>query len=306
MSRAADHGATPAPVCVRLVGGLGNQLFQYATARAVALRNKAELVLDARAYSAAPAPAALARNTHRSFDLQHFAIAAQIGREEQLPPPRSRRFCYYRWRYFGRHPRFKRQRGHGFNPSVLALGTDVYLHGYFQSERYFAEFADTLHRELRIGTPPSAENARWLDDIRAGPSVSLHVRRGDYVSTSGVRASFGTCSPDYYRRALARIRERSNTDPTVYVFSDEPGWVRDNLTLGAPMRVIGHNGGTTAYEDMRLMSACTHHVIANSSFSWWGAWLDSNPKKCVVAPKRWFNDRKLANPDIVPETWETL
>lgn len=295
-----------APVYVRLIGGLGNQLFQYATARAVALRNKSDLVLDTRAYSADVTLPGSADKVRRSYDLGNFAIVAHPDGADQLPPPRSSRLAYALWRYFRRPPQFVRERGLGFNQSVIRLGANVYLHGYFQSERYFAEFADTIRRELRIITPPSAENARWLEDIRASNAVSLHVRRGDYVLGAKASQTHGTCSPDYYRRALAHIRRYTDADPVVYVFSDDPDWARANILLDAKCRVIGHNNGETAYEDMRLMAACAHHIIANSSLSWWGAWLDPKPDKCVVAPRRWTANPKTFNPDILPRAWQAL
>ena len=285
---------------VRLLGGLGNQLFQYATARALALRRGTGLVLDLRSLGR-KGPA------HSVYGLHHFAIAARIGSDAELPPDRSRPLAHALWRLGLGRPRFLRERGLGVNPAVLAAPDDSYLHGYFQSERYFADALPALRQELRIVTPPSPENARWLDRIAADDrAVSLHLRRGDYVSQAKGSATHGTCDADYYRRGLAEIARRTGLEPRVHVFSDDPAWARDNLALGVETLVLGHNGPDQPHEDLRLMAACRHHVIANSTFSWWGGWLDPRPEKLVVAPQRWFASDRMHNPDILPESWISL
>lgn len=283
-------------IYIRLVGGLGNQLFQYACARAVALRHGVELVLDTRELSRGA--------SHAIYGLDRFAIAARVEADERLPPARNRLFLYALWRTgFGR-PRFLRERGLGVNPRVLAAGDDTYLHGYFQSQDYFSDALGKIRAELRIITPPSAENQAWLDRIMADEgAVSVHLRRGDYVKVKKGNATHGTCDESYYRAAIAAISARNNMRPRAYVFSDDPDWARAHLDLGVETAVLGHNGPMQHYEDLRLMAACRHHVIANSTFSWWGAWLNPSLTKTVVAPKRWFAKEKLVNPDILPAGW---
>ncbi|PTX56800.1 glycosyl transferase family 11 [Litoreibacter ponti] len=282
-------------IIARIFGGLGNQLFQYATARALAKRACAPLWLDIRL-----APP----GDHWEFALNHFAIEAKIAQPGELPPDKNSKLRYAAWRYLGGSPKFTRERGLGFNENILSLRGDVYLHGYFQSERYFEDFPG-LRQELTIKTPPSDENRRWADDIRAVPSVSLHLRRGDYLTAKGA-GSHASCDAAYYERALNHVAEKMDAEPKVFVFSDDPDWARDNLKLPFEMRVAGHNGSDKHYEDMRLISICRHNIIANSTFSWWGAWLNDNPDKVVVAPKVWFANPKLANPDITPESWIRL
>ncbi len=285
-------------IIARLAGGLGNQLFQYAAARAVALRNDTDLVLDARGF--------VPRKPF-TYDLGHFAISGRVGGEDELPPGRNKPLRYGLWRAFGRSPRFVRENGLGFNPSIANLGPDVYLHGYFQSERYFADVTSTIRKELAIVTEPDAENQRWLEEIDgAGNAVSLHVRRGDYVASAGGQNVYGTCDAAYYARAFAHVRERTGGDATLFVFSDDPDWAEQNLAFDAPMRFARHNGRATAYEDLRLMAACRHHIIANSTFSWWGAWLDPSRDKVVAAPAHWFADSRLNNPDIYPDEWTRI
>lgn len=281
---------------MRLVGGLGNQLFQYACGRAVALRHGTELVLDTRELSRGAA--------HAVFGLDHFAIRARMGGSADLPPPRSRVLAYGLWRAGFMAPRFLRERGLGVNPAVLAAGDGTYLHGYFQSEAYFRDVVPQIRPELEIVTPPSDDNLRWASRIAGDDrAVSLHVRRGDYVASAKGQQVHGTCDADYYARAVAAIRARAGIDPRLYVFSDDPHWARDNLALDAETVVLDHNPPGAAVEDMRLMGVCRHHIIANSSFSWWGAWRNPSAGKVVVAPVRWFADPKLHNPDICPPEW---
>lgn len=283
-------------IYVRLAGGLGNQMFQYATARALALRMGSEVLLDVRDLRDGP--------RHAVFGLDRFRIRARVGQEEELPPGRSQPLRYAIWRAFGRSPRFLRERGLGLNRAVLEAGDDVYLHGYWQSEGYFADAAQTLRTDFEFATAPESGSIRVMEAIRAQEgSVSVHLRRGDYVSTAGGRVTHGVCGQDYYTRALKWARDEIGPKLHAFVFSDDLVWARDNLQLDCPMTLVDANDPLSAHEDLRLMAACRHHVIANSTFSWWGAWLDARPDKVVIAPHRWYADSRLSNPDILPAGW---
>jgi hypothetical protein len=285
-------------IYARLFGGLGNQLFQYSTARALSLRRGVALGLDCRYLHREPA--------HLGLALHHFAIAGDLN-PVGLPPHRSQTLAHGLWRFGIGRPRFLRERTLGVNPAVMNAPDDTYLHGYFQSESYFADAMGKLREELSIITPPSAENGEWLARIADDAhSVSVHLRRGDYVTVSKGNATHGTCDEAYYRAALSEIAARTGHTPRAYVFSDDPAWAEAHLSLGVEKVVIGHNGPQQHYEDLRLMAACRNHVIANSTFSWWGAWLDATPDKIVVAPKRWFATDNLVNPDILPRDWLVL
>lgn len=285
-------------VVVRLRGGLGNQMFQYATARAVALRNGAELVLDARDF---------AYDAKRDYALKDFPIEARVPRPEELPPDSKAGLRYAWWKFRARRGgRLCREKGTAFEPRVLSLGGDAILHGYWQSERYFADHAETIRAELTPATPPSAENAACLKRIGSTRGVSVHVRRGDYVSDAKAQGIFASLKPDYYAEAAREMFRRLGQVPEFYVFSDDPDWAEAELKLPGPKTVVRHNDGRTAFEDLRLMSACRHHIIANSSFSWWGAWLNPSPDKIVIAPARWYGEAQKDNPDIVPDRWIRL
>lgn len=275
-------------IYTRLHGRLGNQMFQYAAARGLAAHVGAPVALDARG--------ALARGEGvltRVFDLP-------IIPPETLPPARHEApLRYAAWRLLGRSPQFRRERGLGYNPAFETWGDDSYLHGYWQSDRYFAHCADAIRADFTFPAASSAENAAMADRIGAALSVSLHVRRGDYL-TLGAHV---LCDQAYYEAALARVLDGLTGDPVVFVFSDDPDWAKENLPLPVEKVVVDFNGPETDFEDMRLMSLCDHNVIGNSSFSWWAAWLNRHPDKRIAGPAKWFGDPGLSNPDILPEGW---
>ncbi|WP_417423415.1 alpha-1,2-fucosyltransferase [Hoeflea sp.] len=284
-------------VISRLHGGLGNQLFQYAAGRAVALRTGSELLLDTRQYTA--------KNPFQ-YDLGHFSIQARVATGDELPPAKARPLAYVWWRKFGRSPRFIREQGLAYNERIGTIAGECYLHGYFQSQRYFDDIVPTLWNDLSFREAISGDNASMAERIQGRPSVSVHIRRGDYITSAKAQAVHGSTDLAYYERALAEVRSRSGKDPVVYLFSNDPDWVRDNIKLDAELVPVTNNDGRTAHEDLRLMSLCDHNIIANSTFSWWGAWLNPSHEKIVIAPSQWFADPKLSNPDITPSGWLRL
>ena len=189
-----------------------------------------------------------------------------------------------------------------YDERIRSVEAPVRLEGYFQSERYFAEAADALRSELR----PRPELAAEIEAIGerllpSGPCVSLHVRRGDYTNPTTM-AVHGLVMPDYYERALRAVTERVG-QITVCVFTDEPAWVRANLRLPAETRFLSEHT-RTALQDLVLMSRCSHHITANSSFSWWGAWLNPRADKVVVTPEQWFQPAAgLDTRDLRPAGW---
>jgi hypothetical protein len=195
-----------------------------------------------------------------------------------------------------------------YDPAILKTPTDVYLQGYFQSERYFLEVQDVIRSEFTIRYEQDPQSQEIAVQIAETQSVSLHVRRGDYVSDATIRQIHHVCDLDYYQRC-ARLMAEQVTDPHFFVFTDDPDWVLENLCLDWPTTVVNHNGVERDYEDLRLMSACQHNIIANSSFSWWGAWLNAHPGKIVLAPQRWYNrppnddPRNLDTRDLLPDGW---
>ena len=278
-------------IYTRLHGRLGNQMFQYAAARALAIRLGVQVALDARG--------ALKRGEGvltRVFDLP-------LGEPVGLPPAKHESLLRYAaWRVSGRDPVFRREQGLGYNRQIKRCADNSYLHGYWQSERYFHHIEPDIRRDFTFPAFSSQQNADMAGRIGQELSVSLHVRRGDYL-TLGAHV---LCDQAYYEAALAAVLTGLEGTPTVYVFSDDPGWARDNLPLPCNKVVVDFNGPDTDFEDMRLMSLCQHNIIGNSSFSWWAAWLNANEGKRVAGPARWFGDPKLSNPDILPPEWLSI
>lgn len=295
-------------IIVKLWGGLGNQMFQYAAARALALRNSDALKLDISWFdSIAPG------DTPRKYELGVYPVAAEPASKAE-----SRRLCGPDIRRcpkilkrlaasIGYQPPKSciRESSLRFDPAIMEAHGDIYLDGYWQSEKYFVDAAEIIRREFTPQCSPEPVNAGFLQQIGKCSSVSVHFRRGDYVTNPHAAAYHGFISPDYYSSAMAEI-SRQVPGAHFFLFSDDVQWVRENLRSDFPVTYVDGNGEANAYEDIRLMSACRHHIIANSSFSWWGAWLGANQEKVVIAPERWFNSDDMGTEDLIPEGWLRL
>ena len=189
-------------------------------------------------------------------------------------------------------------------PGISETPKHCYFAGYWQSEKYFRNHGNVIRADLTFKDPLTGQNLEWASRIGGSMAVGMHVRRGDYAANPKTLAVHGLCSPDYYRSAVDFIASHVDT-PVFFVFSDDIPWVMEHLKIGLPCHYIDHNKGLASHNDMRLMSLCRHHIIANSSFSWWGAWLNSAPGKIVIAPRRWFANGRAVD-DLIPEGWLTL
>jgi hypothetical protein len=280
------------------MGGLGNQLFQYATARRLALEAGVEVAVDASWHA----------RTFPDTTPRPFALDALSVKVRALTPSEGAWARWARHPVLGRIPltpwTVRRERGFAFEPSLLRCGDRTYLYGYWQSPRYFEDARHALLAELLPVAPPSEADRRILDAMGRCDSVLVHVRRGDYVTLGAAAAYHGTCSIEYYRAAYDVVA-RSVRSPVLFVFSDDPAWVRENLRLPAPMVYVDHNPPEQGHQDLRLMASCRHAILANSSFSWWGAWLGTAGDKVVVAPRRWFADGR-PTPDLLPPSWHVV
>ncbi len=288
-------------VITRLIGGLGNQMFQYAVARAVALRHDAVLKLDISGFADYPL---------RRYELDHFPIIAKIATDTDLSHFGIRPIKQYdlqhrlrRW-ITGKDWPVYREPHFNYDPLVMQLSSPIYLDGYWQSEKYFNEFAQILRKEFTPLSPLESENLDTAKLIASVNSVSLHIRRGDYVSNSHANQFHGICTLDYYHAAIKHIAGLVSS-PHFFVFSDEIDWAQANLHCDFPMTFINANPPERGFRDMQLMSHCRHHIVANSSFSWWGAWLNPSQENIVVAPKSWFNS-DLNTCDLLPDAWTRL
>jgi hypothetical protein len=286
-----------------VVGGLGNQMFQYAAGRALSIKHEVPLRLDISAF--------VDYELHQGFELKRlFNCAAETSTDNAVQNilgwqslPRIRQIvsrpsmAAFRRNTFVVEPHFH------YWPAIENVPSSCYLMGYWQSEKYFLEIAPVIRKDFTFISPLNGKNAELAKQINQTNAVSLHVRRGDYINNknSGV---YEICSIDYYTRSVEAVAGRVNS-PFFYIFSDDMKWVRSNLKLGYPHLYVDINKGVDSYNDMRLMSMCNHHIIANSSFSWWAAWLNAKIDKLVVAPRSWFITPKNVN-DLLPMEWLKL
>jgi hypothetical protein len=283
-------------IIVQLKGGLGNQLFQYVAGRRLSLTLGVPLKLDISFYK---------RHSQRTYELDQFCIEAGIATPWEVASWRGPRFLTRITQPLGLVPRLVLERAFEFDPAILHLGDGRYLDGYWQSYRYFADVAPQIRRECSVRTPASDADHKLLDRMARCEAVCLHVRRGDYVSNSVVRKVHGLCEPDYYRRAVENIAARLRA-PELFVFSDDMPWVRQNLEWDLPTTHVEHHGPDSAPLELRLMAGCRHFVLANSSLSWWAAWLSANENPIVYAPRRWFADSTINTADLTPPAWHRL
>lgn len=276
-------------------------MFQYAAGRALSLARGVPLRLDTQDFKG--------YTLHNGFELHRiFYIETELADARDVRHVLGwRAFSPLRRKLF--HKRFMKFRGkhlfvdslsnHRYN--MADMTEKCYLMGNWQSERYFSQVAETIRRDLSFKTPLTGRNNALMKLMAKNEVVSLHVRRGDIASNPASLAIHGLCSLEYYRRAIEYVTARV-AKPEFVIFSDDMTWVRKNLSIDYPCHYVDHNKGLESYNDMHLMSLCDHHIIANSSFSWWGAWLNPKGDKIVVAPQQWF----LANydsSDIVPSSW---
>ncbi len=316
---------TDAGVLVRLDGGLGNQMFQYALGRALSLHLGEPLTLDIGAYRS---------YTTRQYGLGVFNISGSTAPASGVPeagptpvkaagrnlaqlakrllPPavsnlrraaaKKQEIAIPIWAPPGPWTIYREREDFAFDEAVPASRPPVFLVGYWQNERYFADHTDALRRDFTLRAALSEKARHFQQQItERQPSVSLHVRRGDYVrNTAEARRRLDVCGVDYYRRALDFLNSKVPVAST-FVFSDEIAWVKDNLKIENAVYV----DGCADFEELFLMSCCRHNIIANSTFSWWGAWLNADNNKVVIAPKQWVNgDTSGRTP--VPAGWVRL
>ena len=291
-------------VISQILGGLGNQMFQYAAGRALSLAAGHRFLLNLHGFESyalhqgfevervfvAPVQAATAADVREVLGWRSGDLTRKLLKRVQSPLLHGPHLAI--------EPHFN------YWPGLREGAGPRYLMGYWQSERYFKDCEAVLRADFSFKTPLNGANLEISARMRDCQSVSLHVRRGDYVTHAKTAKILNVCSLEYYRKAIAHIAERI-LSPHFFVFSDDPQWVRDNLEISFPADFIDGNRGMQSYIDMQLMSLCKHQIIANSSFSWWGAWLNTNPDKKVVAPREWFRNG-TDDRDLVPPEWVRL
>lgn len=287
-------------IITKLQGGLGNQMFQYAVGKFLAEKNNAELKLDISNFGQEDK-----KTTPRKFELKNFNINTKIATREEIKyfkKYKKSNIRFFRFLYnkiFADDSIYISQKSYYFDPEILKLKDNIYLNGEWQSEKYFKNIRNILTQEF---TPKikSYTYEKYIEKIQSTDSISIHIRRGDYLNKK-LLENYGICSLDYYNKAIKLIIEKIS-NPTFFIFSDDIEWVKENLKIDFPTIFVS-NGEIKDYEELILMSKCKHNIIANSSFSWWGAWLNQNPNKIVIAPKNWFKNESWAPKDLIPENW---
>lgn len=283
---------------VKIMGGLGNQMFQYAFGRSHGEQCSYDLSWFAN-IAATPEE----NVTFRKYALDSFALSLKAASADDCDKLKQKSFLPKIIRKMigaRKYPRFIQEKDSSFDAGLLKKRKNAYYEGYFQCEKYFLSIREQLLKEFALALPLNEANQYMLQQIQNSNAVSLHVRRGDYVK---FQASFGLCSVDYYVNAMKAISSKVIT-PHFFVFSDDIEWVKSNLPIPYVHTFVDNNSAHEGHFDIELMKHCKHNIIANSSFSWWGAWLNDNVNKIVVAPKVWFaNGRKI---DIIPNQWLQL
>lgn len=295
-------------IIVRLMGGLGNQMFQYAAAKAVAIRNNTILKIDTTLLEENKKnPHGIV--THRELDLDIFNLRLIHASQREVEYFNGKKYASIPGKLFNKALFLFRKRnliiesGKTFEARLLKLPDNKCLVGSWQSEKYFKDVADEIHQAFKFRRPVLDASKAILDNINDCDSICVNVRRGDYVTSPIYSKTLGAFGVEYYHAGLDYFTDKLN-NPRVFVFSDDLNWCRENLRVKFPVEYIGHeHAGERFGNYLQLMKQCRHFVIPNSSFGWWGAWLSEYSQKKIIAPLRWFIDRSIDSRDLVPEDW---
>ncbi len=288
-------------IIVKIIGGLGNQMFQYAMGRCIAIRNSTELKLDISAFDF--------YKLHK-YGLNKLNIIENLATVKETEKFLKTEKKYgFNWLVNIGIPYYKRayirEKSIRYDPDLMNVKNNVYLDGYWQSEKYFKNIENIVREEFKIIDDYDRINTEMANKILESNAVSIHIRRGDYISDLKTNAIHGTCSLDYYNKAIEDIQLFID-DPHFFIFSNDPQWVKKNFLNPQMMTLVDINGPEKGHQDLRLMSLCKHHIIANSTFSWWGAWLGINKFKRVYYPKKWFNVDYYDTSDLIPDSWHLI
>lgn len=290
---------------VKLNGGLGNQMFQYAFACALAKKFSGEVLFDFSYFDEVSTDENV---VIREFALNAFNAICKRANEQDLAElvrKDNRSFMQKLLWIFFRIKKYKPEKNVFTQKSAYSFNKNLfksayyYYDGYFQNEKYFKHVRNDVLKEFTLNIPLDEKNQVVLEKISETNSVSIHIRRGDYVNLESANKFHGTCSVEYYEKAIEYVA-RKIKNPHFFLFSDDIDWVIKNIKINYPYTVVDFNQ-EKAFFDLELMKRCRHNIVANSSFSWWGAWLNDNKGKIVVAPKKWILQKIKI--DIIPKDW---
>ena len=280
---------------IKLSGGLGNQMFQFATGFSIAKKNNVRLSLDLRYINR--------RQLFNGFELEKiFNIYSKVS---FLNKPLSFNTLNFKEilniidvTYYN----FKEPHFH-YASNILNISNHSFLDGYWQSEMYFKDYTKEIKKIFNFSDQLNEQNILIGDDINRNNSISIHIRRGDFLLKRN--NSHYVNLKEYYLKSIYESSKKFK-NPKYFIFTDDPSWAVENFVLDHPYIVVDINLGTRSFLDMYLMSLCKANIIANSSFSWWGAWLNSKKDKIIYAPKKWFKDKSICTDDLIPNSWNII
>lgn len=297
-------------IIVNIIGGLGNQMFQYAFAYSVAKRTNQQLKLDISDFNS--------YNLH-NYELDLFHINGDFATKKELYKLGIKKFdvIFKIMRRLRRLHRLSRslkilipllkqhyfENGLSFDDNVFNVKGDTYFSGYWQSEKYFKDDRSAILKMFTLKEDANIKTKDYRQEILNTQSVSLHIRRGDYITNQETNNCHGVCSMAYYQKSINYIKTKESH---FFIFSDDLNWAKANLDFINNKTFVELDKNIPDHEEMYLMSLCKHNIIANSSFSWWGAWLNQNEDKTVIAPEKWFATDKLNTSDLIPKNWICL
>lgn len=286
-------------IIVRLISGMGNQMFQYAFGYYLAKKYQTELKLDLSFYK---------DQNLRKYELDCFTISSPIANMNEVKRFKGKTFKKEELdiiinRYLLRKPIYKEKK-FNYDSCIELIPDNSYIWGYWQSEKYFKGIENHLRSEFTF-KKSNLMNLLKKSILQINNSVSIHIRRTDYINNPITKKSHGLCSLEYYQKAIKYVKNKIS-NPYFCIFTDDVAWVKENFKLADSFSIISDPSKLTPSMDMELMSLCNHHITANSTFSWWGAWLNPKPDKIVISPLNWFNELKHSTTDLIPDNWIRL
>jgi hypothetical protein len=292
-------------IIIKLQGGLGNQMFQYAFATILAKLNNSKVIIDISFFESIEKTPGF---TPRKFELDIFKNKYIVASNSEIIPFLNLSKINKAKKKLGlNYPKIYKEPSFFFQSDALSIKPPVYLQGYFQSNKYFINNEDLIRG---IFTFPEysldTTNIKLLSEFKNLNTIAVHIRRGDYVEDKLTQEFHGNCSLNYYLDAIELMASK-NKEFTLVFFSDDSNWLKEQFAdLPYSKIFVDNNKNENSWKDMLLMSSCKHNIIANSSFSWWGAWLNNNLQKIVIAPKNWFNTNNSDTNNLLPNEWIKL
>ena len=292
-------------IITRIYQGLGNQLFQYAFGRSLALKNKTNLKVDSSFYENSE----ITQNGYtykRDFEISRYNVQLTEATKDEIAVYTDKKRPSLLQRIWWRlnptlRPKVVREDLSTFDPKMIGLKGNFYLNGYFTSEEFFKDYAPIIRKEFTLSNEMSQTNVQWSEKMKQCNSVCISLRLTDFLHNP----LHNVCSLEYYHNGLKEVERLSGEEITVFIWSDDNDWTKENFKPPYKCHYMTHNH-PDFHEDLRLMTHCKHHVIPNSTFSWWGAWLAEHENQIVIAPKRWLNSEEIEYGHVIPDRWHKI